>query len=75
MGDAALRRDRFVMCSRGGFRKVPSGAAVLVETPKTCQYYFFKFIKNVWRLRWRDGPCSRCGPYTRSSVTAWLLAT
>jgi hypothetical protein len=46
--DAALRRDRLVVFFRGSAsEKVLGGAAVVVEAPKTCQYYFFKFVKNV----------------------------
>ena len=30
-----------------GFRKIPSGAAVVVKAATKCQYYFFKFLKNV----------------------------
>src|SRR6188768_2676898 len=61
-----------------GFRKVPSGAAVLVEPSKMCQHYFFKFIKNVWRCGGAD-LASKPIPqsvrsYTPSTVAASLLA-
>ena len=47
---AALRRDRFVISSRGSAsEKFQVRAAVVVEAPKTCQYYFLKFVKNFWR--------------------------
>jgi hypothetical protein len=29
----------------GGFRRIPSGAPVLLEKPTMRQYYFLKFIK------------------------------
>jgi len=61
-----------------GFRKIPSGAAVLVEPSKMCQHYFFKFIKNVWRCGGAD-LASKPIPqsvrsYTPSTVAASLLA-
>src|SRR3954465_15104221 len=47
-GRAAMCAGRVAACEVFwglGFRKIPSGAAVVVQAPKTCQYYFSKFIK------------------------------
>src|SRR5437764_7656643 len=61
-----------------GFRRIPSGAAVVVEVPKTCQYYFFKFIKNVLCCGGEAECASKqilnCG-LTSSIVGTSLLAT
>src|SRR3954454_22018010 len=50
-GRAAMCAGRVAACEVFwglGFRKIPSGAAVVVQAAKTCQYYFSKFIKNVF---------------------------
>ena len=47
MTTAASRSGSFCDLFWVVFRMVLGGVAVLVEAPKTCQYYFFKFIKNV----------------------------
>jgi hypothetical protein len=61
-----------------GFRKIPSGAAVLVEPLKMCQHYFFKFIKNVWRCGGADLASEPIPQpvrlYTPSTAAASLLA-
>jgi len=61
-----------------GFRRIPSGAAVVVEAPKTCQYYFSKFIKMF--CCGGEAECAskqilNCGPYTQhpGHLAAWHI--